>query len=540
MSRKRLTLYGLMLLLAAVVTFTTIVLVRPAPGKSANQKTISKLTVSAVSTSTAIALENQFPGTTQWELDANVVQNFIQGYAGNVSANPGDSVPLYISTVTSIQYRLDVYRIGWYHGLGGRLMESVPSLQSQTQGYWTPKTGLVACPSCTIDSHTGLIEAHWKSSYLLHIGMSWLSGVYLVKISSLNLVVPAEAYIMLVVTAPNSSSAIAASLPVDTYQAYNEWGGWSLYTHVAGPGQGGNTETAVAHADMVSFDRPLQVLDFLSWDIHSVRWLERSGYDVSYLTDVDLDEQPTLVEHHRVFITLGHDEYWSLAMRNSLQAARDAGVSLAFFGADDAYWQIRYQPDSAGLPDHTIICYKVATGGHYANQKLSNDPMYPAHPEVVTSLWRDPVVNRPENALLGLMYESFYNSGYRPDWVVVPGPLDSLAAGTGLQPGEHIRGGLLGYEYDGVWNNGQTPPNLHILALSPVVNTYKEKQIAATAYYRAASGALVFDAGSIWWSWGLDDLSPPGAPQPNRLKGNQAIENLTANILSAMLQASPG
>ncbi len=490
-----------------------------------------------------IVTENQQPGTTQWEIDPHTSQTFIQAYAGVTSAAPGDIIPLYISVALPIPYSLSVYRIGWYQGLGGRLVYSATWLQGQAQGYWTPWSGLSDCPSCTIDPNTYLLEPHWNPSYMLQIGTSWVSGVYLIKLTSQSLAYPAETYIPLVVREAHPTSAIVASLPVNTYQAYNYWGGWSLYTHITRPGQNADPERAVTHASMVTFDRPYATnagaSDLLSWDIHSVRWLERSGYDVSYLTDVDLDEQPALAEHHRVFIALGHDEYWSLAMRDGLQAARDAGMNLAFFGADDAYWQIRYQPDAEGIPDRTIICYKVATGSKLPIEKLSNDPMYPAHPEVVTAQWRDPVVNRPENALLGLMYESLIPANSAPDWVVSSEPLGSIGAGTGLQPGEHIRGGLLGYEYDALFNNGQTPPDLHILAESPLLNTYHERQVAATAYYRAASGALVFDAGSIWWCWGLDDTPLPGAHAPNQVHAGQAIAKLTQNILNAMLTTSP-
>ena len=116
----------------------------------------------------AVAQENAQPGTTSWELDPGVNSTFIQGYAGATSAQAGETVPLYISTIVPAEYSLSVYRIGWYGGQGGRLMLDVPHMHSIPQGFWTLKYGLVGCASCQIDPKTHLIDAHWSPSYQTH------------------------------------------------------------------------------------------------------------------------------------------------------------------------------------------------------------------------------------------------------------------------------------------------------------------------------------------------------------------------------------
>jgi hypothetical protein len=484
----------------------------------------------------AIARENQLPGSASWQLDVGANTTFIQGYAGAVSALPGASVPLYISSMAPSDYRLDVYRIGWYNGLGGRLMQSITGLHSGAQGTWNDRDGLVGCGTCSFDPGTRLVDAHWQPSYTLTIGSDWLSGMYLIKMTTAN---HAEGYIPLVVRDDTTPTAALASFPVNTYQAYNFWGGYSLYGRDDLHGHVLSDERAFK----VSFNRPYDrdggAGDFLTWDVHAVRWLERSAMDVSYTTDVDFAEHPESLLRHRIFIDIGHDEYWSKAMRDGAEAARDKGVSLAFLGANDSYWQMRYQPDANGDLDRTIVCYKGVSYAHDHIDQLKNDPYYTKYRDEVTAAWRDPAVHRPEWELLGLAYHSIFGHNYYPQWVVPIGPLDPLEQGTGLQPGMHLPGGLVGYEYDGLPPVPDSTKKLVVLALSPIENRYGKKDEAATAYYRAASGALVFDAGSIWWSWGLDESVPIGTWQTPYIHGNQMISNLMTNILRAMLAASP-
>ncbi len=346
-----------------------------------------------------------------------------------------------------------------------------------------------------------------------------------------------EGYIILVVRAPHANTDALVNLPVNTYQAYNLWGGYSLYMR-------GQDNSYEYRAVKVSFDRPYSrgvgAADFLSWDIQSVRWLESTGLDMSYTTDIDESEDPASLLHHRVYIDLGHDEYWTKAMRYGADAARDRGVSMAFLGANDSFWQARLEPDSQGVADRVLVCYKVYAHPHVPSEVPTRDPEYGHDNSIVTAEWSDPLIHHSEELLLGLHYGGAFSAAKFPDWVVAKDAPTAILAGTGLQGGSVIHGGLLGYEFDSYGNDSVTRA-YHIIRIgeSPVVTQQGVHRSAATAYYRAKSGAFIFDAGTIHWGWGLDSISPVGAYGANMVHGSAAIQHLMANILTEMLRATP-
>lgn len=491
-----------------------------------------------------LTTENAKQGSTGWmPLTAKPLPgDTISGYAGATSVTPGGQLPLYISLSKNGTYDLDVYRIGWYGGTGGHLYLAKHTLPGLNQGDYA-QHHFIGCTTCVTASVTHRVEAHWKVSYTLSVPADWPTGVYLAKLT----VDPHTfTYIIFVVRDDNAHAIFLADLPFNTYQAYNQWGGYSLYAH---DDPKLNSQAAFKQrAFEVSYDRPLQggfgTGDFLRWDIETVRWIERNNFDVAYTTNVDLTAHPEQILNHRIYLALGHDEYWTKAMRDGIEQARNAGVSLAFLGANDSFWQARLAPDSGGIPNHTLVCYKVWTDLNpgYPTIPATLDPLYKTQPALVTARWRDSVLHRPENALLGLMYIGDFDSNmlanghhgiYLPDWVV-NSSLPPIAKGTNLVPGEHISGGILGYEMDGVVNNGQTPADLKIIANSPVYS-FKSLVWAKTSYYYAPSGAMVFDAGSMWWAFGLDN-----GVGGHLIKHQEQIQSLMANIIAAMEQASPG
>jgi len=235
----------------------------------------------------------------------------------------------------------------------------------------------------------------------------------------------------------------------------------------------------------------------LIFEADAIHWLERQGYDVSYISNVDLHTNPAQLLQHRVYLSLGHDEYWTKEMRDGVEQARDRGVSLAFLGANASYWQMRFEPDSAGNADRTIVCYKVETVFH----DLARDPLYGKDNSRVTTKWRDPVLARPENALVGIMYSSF---GPNFPWQVNPQADSPLLQGTGLQPGKSYGCGLVGSEWDRAIANGATPEGLQILGISHTIDNFNLADISITSYYIAPSGAMVFATGSLYWTASLD------------------------------------
>jgi hypothetical protein len=464
----------------------------------------------------AVAAENRKPGTADWEIATPALSREIEGYASRTSVNGGEAIDLFVSTI-SRRYTVDVFRMGWYGGAGAR----------RVAGPIARVGFLQDAPS--IDPATGLAECRWRDP--VHVETRdadgpWTSGVYLAR-----LVADGKgSYIVFVVRDDARAAPMVFQSSVTTFAAYNNWGGKSLYAF--------NSRNAPARK--VSFDRPYAANpygvrldgagDFLRrWEYNAVRYLEREGYDLQYVTDVDTHEQPSLLLRHRIAMSVGHDEYWSWAMRKQFEAARDRGVHLAFLGADTGYWRIRFEPDARGDPDRTIVAYKEAAG---AEDPLAIDGD-PRNDRQVTGRWRDRPAARPEDRLVGVMYAADPVDGD----IVVSNAAHWVFAGTGLKNGDRLTG-LLGYEADAM--SGDPPASIERLAHSPLraSGTAAEQSPRDRAtfgdmtMYTAPSGALVFATGSMQWNWGLDGYNAPDW-HPNR--ANDAAQRITRNVLTRML-----
>jgi hypothetical protein len=472
------------------------------PGEGDNNQSHPQATVTP--TSNVITQENARRGTNDWEIpDAKGSSIQIQAYASATSVSPGQSLTFYVSTQKEgISYSINIYRLGWYGGLGGRLMTSIAKQTGFAQGYYDQfQHRLVGCSSCLVDKNTGLVEAQWLPSSKFTVPSNWVSGVYLAKFIDAN---GMQTYVPFDVQG-NLDSPYVAVTSTTTYAAYNDWGGYSLYRAFGNGEEPGNDGTAtLGRGVKVSFDRPYTrgfgSGDLLLFELDAIRWLERQGYDLSYISSVDLHKNPAQLLHHRVYLSLGHDEYWTREMRDGVENARDHGIGLAFLGADAAYWQMRFEADSSGTPDRTIVCYKVETKLH----DLAQDPFYMKDNTRVTSQWRDPVINRPENALIGIMYSSLTQQQRGFPWEVDSTTKSSFLSGTGLQPGLQYGCGLVGYEWDRIFPNGATPTGLQVIGTSPTIDDNNLPDTSNTTYYVASSGAMVFATGSIYWAAALD------------------------------------
>ena len=458
---------------------------------------ISQATETA--TSKVIIDENALPGTSAWDIPSDKgATTEIQAYASATSVSPGQTLTFYVSTQQEgTPYSIAIYRLGWYGGTGGRLKTVQSNQIGHAQGYYDPVSNhLVDCTSCRVDIQTGLVEANWKPSYTLTVPSDWITGVYLAKFTDAN---DKQTYVPFDVRG-NAHSTYVAVTSDATYAAYNDWGGFNLYNAHTSLGIGKSLGRGVK----VSFDRPyIQAYGsgyVLIFEADAIHWLERQGYDLSYMSSVDLHEDPTQLLQHRVYLSLGHDEYWSKEMRDGVEHARDQGVGLAFLGANASYWQIRFEPDSAGVPNRTIVCYKVGTG----NYDLARDPLSGKDNTRITATWRDPAVARPENALIGIMYSDYVERQQGFPWRVSPTAQSSLLDGTGLQPGQQYGCDFAGNEWDRVFTNGATPAGLQVLGVSRTVNARNQPDISNTTYYIAPSGALVFATGSNYWTAALD------------------------------------
>jgi hypothetical protein len=437
-----------------------------------------------------VAEENAKPGTSDWQITGVGEAGAIEGYASAVSAQQGETMTIHVSTRAQ-SFHVEAYRMGWYGGTGGRLVWRSADIPGKRQ------------PAATVTAGVNLVETRWEPSLSVPVDSTWPPGCYLLK-----LVAPAEGvqqWVPLTVRDDSSHAAFLMMNAVTEWQAYNEWGGYSLYF---GRGRGGRSFEN--RGRIVSFDRPYDqpggAGDFVGLELPLVQLLEGRGYDVSYMTSVDFHRRPDLVQQHRALLSPGHDEYWSKPMRDGAEAARDRGVNLAFLGANAAYRQIRFEPSALG-PDRHQVCYKSA----------NEDPMRKVDPSVVTVNWRDAPVNRPENAMIGQQYKC---NPVRDDMVIVA-PNAWMFDGTGVTMNQRLAT-VIGPECDAYTPGKQVPPNVQILAHSPV----KCGGFSDMTYYTAPSGAGVFASGSIWW---ITKLTPPGPGSPF----DAIVSTTTENILRA-------
>ncbi len=420
-----------------------------------------------------IAAENALPGSQSWASVRPTAA--IQGYAGATSVAPGDKLELHVAASVPARYRIDVYRLGWYRGLGGRRVACLPSCDGDRAAPLEPTR---PAP----DPATGIARAGWPVTDTLVPSPLWVSGYYEARVVVTSGAASGGSYsIFFVVREPLlRASAILVQVPVNTWQAYNSWAGKSLY--------GFSSEGGVA-ANRVSFDRPYTIdragsqASPLEWEIQVARFLERGGYDVSYQTDVDTDRDPGSLLRHRLVMTVGHGEYWTKGERDAFETARAEGTNLAFMGSNTGYWQVRYEDDR-----RTIVGYKSAA-----------DPN--PDPSLKTTLFRSLVPPRYECALLGVMHIGGLGQA---DYTVTPaGAADPWLQGTGLGAGATLAN-LVGREYDRV-PGPYLPTDCQIPGLTVLFHHDAPPGQADAVRYTATSGARVFASGSLQFGWGLDD-----------------------------------
>ena len=366
-------------------------------------------------------------GTGDWQLTHPGAEHAIEGFADRVSVVPGQPVQLFVST-TATGYTVTAFRIGAYDG-------------SDALAVWTSdrRPGVVQSPP-TVDEPTHTVVTHWHPS--LTIGTDgWAPGDYLLRLDGEN---HAQSYVPLTVRTPSNDGRVVVINAVTTWQAYNQWGGHSLYK-----GPDGRRED---RSRAVSFDRPYEAGmsgagQFLQFELAFLRVAEHSGVPLGYATDIDLHADPHLLDGARAVITLGHDEYWSAAMRAATTAARDRGVNIAFLGGNEVYRHIRLAPTPLG-EDRLQIGYK----------SFDEDPASRTDPDDATQDWRQPPHPRPESVLVGGYYSCF------------PGRADLVATDSQnwllrgiVRDGEHLPG-VVGVEYSRVNLSVPTPRPIEVLS----------------------------------------------------------------------------
>lgn len=436
-----------------------------------------------------VSRENALPGTPGWEsAEATYAGDFeLAAFFGQVSVTPGEDATMYATSKVG-DFDVHAYRLGWYGGAGAREVWRSTS----------PVVGVEQADPLKAPDKT--ITAPWTPTVTIPT-KGWPEGSYLVKLSAEG--GTKTRYVPLTVRSESVHGRLVVLSPALTQQAYNAWGGYSIYH--------GPDGRYPSRSLRVSFDRPYDrngAMETFKFEVPVVQFAERLGLDLAYTTTWDVDQRPGSLDGARGIVSEGHDEYWSVPVRDAVEQARSRGTNLAFLGANAVYWRVRLEDGPLGTA-RTMAAYKDPT----------KDPV---QGETTTTLWRAEPGARPENSLTGMLYECYPASGA----LRVENPDSFLLAGTGATAGKTYPG-LVGSEIDRAYPIPGTPDTLEVVAHSPVRcrgvgNTYSD-----VTYYTDPSGAGVFAAGTMMWTNALAGrTSGTGVTDGSVAFTRQVTENL--------------
>jgi hypothetical protein len=439
----------------------------------------------------------------------------IEGWCSQQSVKAGDSLQIFVSTNPAGDFMLDIYRMGYYQRLGARHVMSVG-----------PITG-IAQPEPTPDAER-LIECAWAPSHEITIPQDWLSGVYLGKLTRTD--DGTESYVIFIVRDEREAELVFQNSDFN-WQAYNGWPTrYSLYSD-GGPSLYYGFDVAV------SYDRPYLPTwetaipgtgEFFVFEFPFAYWLEKEGYDVTYCSNLDTHRGTALPSRAAGFLSVGHDEYWTVEMYANVRAAIDAGVSVGFFSGNAVCAEIGLRPSASGRPDRVF-----SRVDQFGNEALL--ARYPADTPVGAAYRHVPVPGKApdEGYLIGARNEPPW-SGVG-DWACsLPGHW--VFEGTGMGEGDAIPN-LVGHEWHGA------PPEdiegLEIVSTGPTHDPAVGPGVYTATVYPGPHGNVVFNAATCWWSSGL--AQPPGYQRPAShmpsARTDARVQRITQNVLARMLKS---
>jgi len=489
--------------------------------------------------SNPVVCENSKPGSPKSDWFSPNAYGDIKGFTTKESVQAGDTVQFKVQSKTS--YNIQIYRLGWYGGDGARQMSTAAQAAVTYPANYSTKPA-----SCTTKSSTGLVDCgNWPVTATWTVPSDAVSGLYIANLTQTDGdgLMPYP----FVVRNDSSTSDIVVQTSDETWQAYNDYGGQDLY--------GGTGPAPDGRAYEVSYNRPLDIggdNGIYGSEYMMLSWLERNGYDVSYTSGVDVSggNGATLLKKHKVYVSSGHDEYWTQSQYSNVLAARKAGVREAFFAGNEVFWKTRLAPsiDGTSTADRTLVCYKMTK---MAQNNGIADPS-----GVWTGTWMDPTSTnygqsyQPPNILTGSM---FTVNGYRSDAITVPGSYGknriwrntSIANLTSSQTATFPTG-TLGYEWDSDIDNATRPAGaIDVSSTTVDINDGKLRQDWGNVYGNGTathnlvefrdqdSGALVFGSGTVQWSWGLTNI-PTYNPADTVVTEDSRMQQATVNLLADM------
>jgi len=454
-----------------------------------------------------VVLENERPGTTAWKIHGRA--GGISGFASQVYAESGQQVTLYVSTAAP-WFRAQAFRMGYYQGRGARLVWTSPQVKAKNQ------------PACPVRRGVNMVACdNWTPSLTFHVTPAFVQGDYLIKLTAPG---SRQSYVPLTIWEPASTATYVIKNDVFTWQAWNFYGGYDYYQGLGSCPP--DVYPICSRARVVSYDRPYAAEDgsgnFLGLEYPLVRWAEQHGLDVTYATDLTVQEHPGYLLGHTVLLSLGHDECWSLGERQAAVAAYDRGANIVFFAASPVLRHVRTQPSPFGA-DRELVDYRDSAA----------DPLDgKGNPRQVTgNEWSNPPSSWPEYDFVGDTYAGFLEPGLHVGFRVA----DASAwvfAGTGLRNGQVIPG-VIASDVDKFDQAYGQPADDQILGHSPIPAGLGQTSIGAffsdmTYYTNAATGAGVLDTGTNNWIPALDDRT---GCRPGGICESAMVQRITANIL---------
>jgi hypothetical protein len=460
-----------------------------------------------------IRSENEKPGGTDWLLANTRIDPktkyrcpWIEGYCSHTSIRAGETLAIMVSTNPASPFVIDLYRLGYYGGKGGRHLGQLGPFKGKVQP--DPEVG-----------EERLRECRWEPATKITIPKDWPSGVYLGKLTAER--EKLQSYVIFIVRDDRKCDFLFQCSDT-TWSAYNRWPSqWSLYDDGKkvwywGPGV------------RVSWDRPYgkycQVVDaplstgsgeYLLWEFPLAFWMEKEGYDVSYISNMDTHADAKGLLRARGLISIGHDEYWSLDMFNNVKAAIAAGLNVAFLSGNTCCGVISVMPSGDKRPNRII-----SRIGQYG--PIQEEAIKKGFPEM-----RDLKHNGPNEASLMGARSTFPVTG-GADWIC-SNEKHWIFAGTGMKNGDRIPG-LVGWEWHG---DPADIPGLEVVAQGETFDgRYKGKYTATV--YPGPKDNFVFNASTIFWADGLS--APPGYIHPNVYGANPKgpdprVQRITRNLL---------
>ncbi len=467
-----------------------------------------------------IVTENALPGNpiSEWGVP-NFRDASINGFSTEIGVNRGQRVHFKIDVAGAANFSIKIYRIGYYGGNGARLITDLGSFAGTAQ------------PAGLSDAVTGLLDCgNWSESAHWDIPSTAVSGLYIARLQRTG---GGSNHIVFIVRDDASTSDVYLQTTDGTWQAYNGYGGNYFYA--------GTTGLPSGHASKISYNRPFFPYNagfatdarqsdwYMNAEYPMIRWLERNGYDVSYTTQLDVARQGNLIQNHKIFTVSGHDEYVSKEQRDNIEAARAAGVNMAFFTGNEVYWKTRFENDASGNDHHTLVCYKEGTLADGTQGEATCGSKCDVSSPIWTGLWRMGGAfdaGRPENALTGTIgWDQTFGAITVPDtYKQLRFWRNTSVAALAVGQTATLAPNTLAYE----WDFEQFPdsyPNGRITMSSTDLNNLTHK----LSLYRHSSGGLVFGAGTIQWSWGLD-----GNHQNGTTTISQDMQQATLNLFADM------